>query len=72
MTKTLQLVFNTENGKSVTLSVDEPREDLTAPEVEAAMQEIIASGVFEVDDYPLETIKSARIIERGVTDLIDN
>ncbi|AOV08734.1 DUF2922 domain-containing protein [Sporosarcina ureilytica] len=70
MAKTLQLNFNTANGKNVTLTVDEPRADLTAPAVEAAMQAIIASGVFEVDDYPLETAKSARIVERDVTDII--
>lgn len=70
MAKTLQLIFNTENGKSVTLTVDEPRADFTAPEVEAAMQAIIASSVFEVNDYPLESIKSARVVERDVTDLL--
>ncbi|MDS9472601.1 DUF2922 domain-containing protein [Sporosarcina pasteurii] len=70
MAKTLQLNFTTENGKNVTLTVDEPRADLTAPAVEAAMQAIIASGIFEVDDYPLEAIKSARIIERDVTELL--
>ncbi|WP_203245832.1 DUF2922 domain-containing protein [Sporosarcina beigongshangi] len=69
MAKTLQLNFSTAAGKNVMLTVDEPRAGLTAAAVEAAMQEIIASGVFEVDGSPLETSKSARIVERHVTEL---
>ena len=72
MAKTLQLNFNTSTGKKVTLTVDEPRADLTEQSVEAAMQEIIASGVFEVDGAPLETAVSAHIIERNVTELISD
>lgn len=72
MAKTLQLNFTTGHGKNIALTVDEPRTDLTAPEVEAAMQAIIDADVFKVDDYSLEAIKSARIIDRDVTDLIKN
>ncbi|MFC5588911.1 DUF2922 domain-containing protein [Sporosarcina soli] len=70
MAKTLQLNFSTATGKNVVLTVDEPREDLTAPEIEATMQEIITSGVFEVDGSPLETAKNARIVERNVTEIV--
>ncbi|MCG7336553.1 DUF2922 domain-containing protein [Sporosarcina sp. ACRSM] len=70
MAKTLQLNFSTATGKNVMLTVDEPREDLTAPEIEAVMQDIITSGVFEVDGSPLETAKNARIVERNVTEIV--
>lgn len=70
MAKTLQLNFVTAAGKQTSLTVDEPRADLSPAEVEAAMQEIISSGVFQVDGSPLETVKGARIVERTVTDLI--
>ena len=70
MAKTLQLNFITAAGKNVMLTVDEPRADLTAEAVETAMQEIIASGVFEVDGTLLETSKNARIVERNVTELV--
>lgn len=70
MAKTLQLNFVTAAGKQTSLTVDEPRADLSPTEVEAAMQEIINSGVFQVDGSPLETVKGARIVERTVTDLI--
>ncbi|MGG0668138.1 DUF2922 domain-containing protein [Sporosarcina koreensis] len=70
MAKTLQLNFTTAEGKQTSLSVDEPKEGLTPSEVEAAMQQIIASGIFEVDGSPLETAKGARIVERTVTELV--
>lgn len=69
MAKTLQMSFSTATGKKVTLTVDEPRSDLTAQSVEAAMQEIITSGVFEVDGAPLAAIVGSRIVERNVTEL---
>ena len=71
MAKTLQLNFSTSNGKNMMLTVDEPRVDLTAPTVEAAMQAVIASGVFEMDGFPLETSKGARIVERNITEIVD-
>jgi len=70
MAKTLQLNFSTSTGKNVMLTVDEPRANLTAVMVEATMQAIIASGVFEVNGAPLETAKGARIVERNVTELV--
>ncbi|KXH81709.1 DUF2922 domain-containing protein [Sporosarcina sp. HYO08] len=69
MAKTLQLNFTTSAGKNVMLTVDEPREDMTPAEVEAAMQQIIASGVFGVEGAFLAASKGARIVERNVTDL---
>ncbi|MCG7345182.1 DUF2922 domain-containing protein [Sporosarcina sp. ACRSL] len=71
MAKTLQLSFTTAEGKQTSLTVDEPKDGLTPVEVEAAMQQIISSGVFEVDGSPLETVKGARIIERTVTELVN-
>ena len=71
MAKTLQLNFNTASGKKVSLTVDEPRADLTPQSIEAAMQEIIAANVFEINGAPLATAVSARVIERNVTELVN-
>lgn len=71
MAKTLQLNFTTAAGKQTSLSVDEPKAGLTAVEVETAMQEIINSQVFQVDGSFLATVKSARIIDRTVEDLVN-
>lgn len=71
MAKTLQLNFTTAGGKKMSLTVDEPLEDLTAQTVEEAMQEIINSGAFEIDEFPLESVIGARIIERNITELLE-
>ena len=71
MAKTLQLTFNTASGKKVSLSVDEPREDLTPQSLEAAMQKIIATDVFEIEGAALASIASARVIERSVTEIVN-
>ena len=71
MAKTLQMNFGTAGDKKMMLTVDEPRENLTAEDVQDAMQEIITTGVFEIDEFPLNSAISARIIERTVTDLIE-
>ena len=70
MAKTLQLNFSTASGKKLMLTVDEPRDNLTTQEVEAAMQEIINSAVFEVNGAFLETAHDARIVERNVTEIV--
>ncbi len=71
MAKTLQLNFITASGKKVTLTVDEPRLDLTPQSIEVAMQEIIATDVFELNGAPLVTAAGARIVERHVTELVN-
>ncbi|HJF32656.1 MAG TPA: DUF2922 domain-containing protein [Sporosarcina psychrophila] len=42
-----------------------------AESVEAAMQEIIATEIFELNGAPLATAVDARIIERNVTELVN-
>ncbi|KAA0955511.1 DUF2922 domain-containing protein [Sporosarcina sp. ANT_H38] len=71
MAKTLQLNFSTASGKKVTLTVDEPRADLTPQSIETAMQEIIDANVFEINGAPLATVVGARVIERNVTELVN-
>ncbi|HSI68099.1 MAG TPA: DUF2922 domain-containing protein [Planococcus sp. (in: firmicutes)] len=68
MAKTLELIFETAAGKSVALTVEEPREDLTGAELSAGMQNIITQNIFEVEGSPFASAKAARIVERNVMD----
>lgn len=68
MAKTLELIFETTAGKDVVLSVEEPREDLTALELAAGMQTIITQNIFEVQGAQFAAAKGARIVERNVVD----
>jgi hypothetical protein len=61
MAKTLEMVFRNEGGKEVTLSVADPREDLTLAEVSTVMQDIIAKQIFESKTGDLAQIVEARI-----------
>lgn len=72
MSKTLQLTFLTTADKKVTLSVEEPKINLSQEEVTVAMDEIIQSQIFAVDDHPFVSAYSAKVIERSVTDLLVN
>ncbi|MEK4485956.1 DUF2922 domain-containing protein [Psychrobacillus sp. FSL H8-0484] len=70
MTKTLQLQFGTAAGKNVMLTVEEPKDSLTRNEIETGMQAIITSNVFQVDGAALTSIKSAKVVERNISEII--
>lgn len=68
--KTLQLVFATAGGGRLRLSVPDPRPDLTAAEVNAAMNTIAAKNIFTSRTGGIAGILSAQIVTRETTDLI--
>lgn len=68
-TKTLQMVFRNKGNGRVTISVLDPRDDLTQAQVEEAMNNIVAANIIDSKGGILEGIISARIINRQVTDL---
>lgn len=69
-TLSLQLVFMNEQGRSVMVTIPDPKPTLTSAEVEEAMQSIIAKGVFTSPGGALTTVSAARLISREVTPLI--
>ncbi|MDI9393784.1 MAG: DUF2922 domain-containing protein [Synergistota bacterium] len=69
MDKTLKMVFDTAVGDPWSLTLRYPKETLTALDVETAMQSIIDADIFASG---LTGILAAQIIDRTVTDLIDN
>ena len=62
MSKKLTMSFKTAEGKTSTLTVDEPKDGLTEAEVRAVMNTIITKNVFNTNDGDLTAIKSAQII----------
>ena len=68
MTQVLELVFELTDGKSLTLSVPNPKTDITDNEVNAAMQTIVAANVFVREGETIAAKKGARIVEREVTE----
>ena len=67
MLKTLELRFENEEGKNVTISLDSPVEPVDPAEINAAMDEIIAQNAFDSSGGELVAKKDARVVERNVT-----
>ncbi len=55
--RTLKLIFNLNNKKTMTLSLADPKEGLTEAEVTAAADEIIAQKAFLVGEAAPESVK---------------
>jgi len=64
---TLELVFLDSDGKTVRLSVNDPKEDLNAETIKDAMEQIIAANIFETSSgASLVSVKEARKVQRAV------
>lgn len=68
MAQVLELQFLTEHDKAITISVQNPKQDLTDAQVLTAMQTIIDQNVFAKEGSTVSIIKGARIVDRVVTD----
>lgn len=67
MAKTLRMIFNTVDDDQFVVSVADPKDDITAPEVESAMNTIIATDAFVAGPV---SINSAEIVDRTVIELL--
>lgn len=67
ITKTLYLRFGTMEGDPWNLSIRDPKEGVTANEVETAMNALVANPVF--NSLVGGSVESAEIVVRQVTDL---
>lgn len=68
MAKTLELQFVTEFGKTARITLDNPKEPIDQIVVKQSMDLVVASGIFTTASGNLATAKSARVIDRNVTD----
>jgi hypothetical protein len=64
--KTLSLVFRNAAGRTTTLSLAAPREDLTDAEIAQVMQNIIAKNIFAGSGGELVQAVAARVVGREV------
>ncbi|MEL1135912.1 DUF2922 domain-containing protein [Desulfitobacterium sp. THU1] len=54
-TKVLRLTFATSGGKNLTITLPNPREDLTKAEIETVMDMILAKNIFFTSDGELSS-----------------
>ena len=68
VTQTLRLTFLNQANRNVTLSLENPRDNLTAAEVQGVMDTIIAKNIFTSSGGDLVSKVSATIIDTTTTE----
>ncbi len=66
MSKTLELLFENEEGRQVTVSVDQPIEPVDADAVASSMQSIVNGNSLISSGGDIVSIRGARVVERYV------
>ena len=66
--KKLVMIFKNSADKKVTISIEDPRDDLTEEEIKNAMDTIVAKNVFKKNDYALVEAVEAQIVTTQTTD----
>ena len=69
--KILRMVFSTQGGSTFSITLPEPREDLTPAEAEAAMDQIISDNIFATAGGDLTGKRDIKIVDTTTTDLFD-
>ncbi len=69
--KNLRLVFDTTAGNSFTITLPEPKADLTAPQIETVMDLIIAKDIFTTSGGNLTAKRDIKIVDTVTNDLFD-
>ena len=65
--KKLVMNFKTTGDKKISISVDDPRDDLTEFEVKAAMTLILSSNIFLPNGDELSLLIDAKVVETDTT-----
>ncbi|MCU9612656.1 DUF2922 domain-containing protein [Caldibacillus lycopersici] len=67
METNLELVYLATDGKTVRISVNDPKESLTEVEIQQAMESILAANaIMTASGAELASLKEARIVNREV------
>jgi hypothetical protein len=71
MTRTLQMLFLNEEGRNVTLSVPDAREDLLPAEVETVMTNILQRNIFITAGGEISGLNKAQVVSLDVETLVE-
>jgi len=69
LAKVLELLFENEDGKTVSYTLNDPVEPVNAADVNTAMDAVVEQHVFSSSGGEVIKKHSARIVERNVTDI---
>ena len=66
--KKLVMIFRNSAGKNVTISIDDPKDDLTEEQIKTAMELIIEKNIFKKNNHTLVEAVDAQIINSQTDD----
>ncbi len=69
--KTLRMVFKNTGGSNVTFSLRNPKEDITAAEVQGVMDTVISKNIFSSTGGDLTSKVRAEIVDTTETTLFE-
>ena len=67
-TKKLVMTFKSSDDKKISLSVDNPREDITENEIKSAMDLIVSKNIFAPNGSDIVAVVEAKIIVTDTTE----
>lgn len=70
MDKSLELIFKNQAGKNARMSMQDPKDDLTADQVQSLMDNILEKNIFETTGGDLVEAVGARLIQKEIIDLL--
>ena len=65
--KKLLMTFKTTDDRKISLSIDDPREDITEDEIKTAMELVISKNIFTTGGSDIESIVDAKIVVTDTT-----
>ena len=66
--KKLMMTFKTDEDKNISISLDDPRQNLTEQEIQNAMNIILNNDIFAPNGEALVSLVGAKIVETGTTE----
>lgn len=66
--KRLLMTFKTDSDKKVSISVDNPRDNVTEAEIKTAMTTVLAKDIFKPGGESLTSLVEAKIVETATTE----
>ena len=67
-TKKLVMVFKNSVGKNVSISIDDPKDNITETEIKTTMELIVEKNIFKKNDYAFVEAVEAKIVTPDTTE----
>ena len=64
----LMMTFKTDEDKSISISIDNPRENLNKEEIKNVMQLILQKDIFSINGASIVDLVEAKIVQTGTTE----